>query len=147
MRIMPLLWPSVQSNGISYETQTEKALAELTKEAENEKYAAKLATELNTLREKLRRQKANDLELFKEEIKELLTLEIVQRYYFESGRTKASRRYDQDLIKAIEVLNTPSLYSKVLSMQWQIPRHETDVEGARFESEFMKEVREEGMKE
>lgn len=136
----------VQSNGISYETQTEKALAELSKEAEKEKYSAKLSTELNALREKLKKEKANDLELFKDEIKELLTLEIVQRYYFESGRTKASRRYDQDLIKAIEVLNTPALYSKVLSTQWQIPRHETDTEGAQFEAEYMQEVRE-GMEE
>lgn len=132
----------VQSNGISYETQTEKALAELTKQAEKEKYSGKLNTELTALREKLKKEKANDLEIFKEEIKELLTLEIVQRYYFESGRTKASRRYDQDLIKAIEVLNTPTLYGKVLSAQWQIPRHETDVEGAEFEKEYMQEVRE-----
>lgn len=136
----------VQSNGISYETQTEKALAELTKEAEKEKYSAKLGPELQALRDKLKKEKSNDLELFKEEIRELLTLEIVQRYYFESGRTKASRRYDNDLIKAIEVLNTPALYSKVLSPQWQIPRHETDTEGARFEAEYMQEVKE-GMDE
>ena len=136
----------VQSNGISYETQTEKALTELTKEAEKEKYSAKLGPELQALRDKLKKEKSNDLELFKEEIRELLTLEIVQRYYFESGRTKASRRYDNDLIKAIEVLNTPALYSKVLSPQWQIPRHETDTEGARFEAEYMQEVKE-GMEE
>lgn len=136
----------VQSNGITYETQTEKALAELVKVADKEKYSPKLNTELTALQEKLKREKKNDLEIFKEEIRELLTLEIVQRYYFESGRIKASRRYDQDMVKAIEVLNTPTLYTKVLSTQWQIPRHEADTEGAIFEKEYMHEVRE-GMDE
>lgn len=133
----------VQNNGISYETQTEKALAEMTKQAEKEKYAGKLNAEITALKNKLAGEKKNDLEQFKDEIKELLTLEIVQRYYFESGRIKASRRFDKDLIKAIEVLGTPVLYAKILSSQWQIPRHEEDVEGAAFEREYMQEVREE----
>lgn len=132
----------VETNGLSYETQTEKALAELSKQASKEKYATTLATELSALQNKLRNEKKKDLQLFKNEIKELITLEIVQRYYFESGRTKASRKYDEDIIKAIEVLSTPSLYAKVLSAQWQIPRYETDVEGAQFEAEYMKEVKE-----
>lgn len=132
----------VQNNGITYETQTEKALAEMVSQAEKEKYAGKLGTEIAALKNKLSSEKKNDLIQFKEEIKELLTLEIVQRYYFESGRIKAARRFDQDLIKAIEVLGTPTLYAKVLSAQWSIPRHEEDVEGAAFEREYMQEVRE-----
>ena len=51
-------------------------------------------------------------------------------------------RYDDDLKKAIEVINNPALYSKVLSSQWSIPRYESDVEGARYDSEYMQEVRE-----
>lgn len=136
----------VQANGISYETATEKALAELTTQAEKEKYSSKLSVELTALQNKLKGEKKNDLQIFKEEIKELLTLEIVQRYYFESGRIRASRKYDKDVQKALEVLNTPGLYTKVLSPQWQIPRHETDIEGAQFEAEYMKDVKE-GMDE
>jgi len=136
----------VNSNGITYETHTEKAFSELVKQAEKEKYSGKIGSELTALQNKLKGEKKNDLELFKDEIKEFLTLEIVQRYYFETGRIKTARRYDKDVIKAIEVLNTPALYSKVLSTQWQIPRYEGDVEGAKFEAEYMEDVKE-GMDE
>lgn len=132
----------VNSNGLSYDTHTEKALYELKKQADKEKYSSKLNAEISALQDKLKAEKKNDLEIFKDEIKELLTLEIVQRYYFETGRIKASRKFDGDIIKAIEVLNTPSLYAKVLSTQWQIPRYEGDVEGAKFEAEYTAEVKE-----
>lgn len=132
----------VQANGNTYETKSEKALEEFMQQAEKEKYAGKLGSEFTALKEKLKKEKQNDLQLFKTEIKELITLEIIQRYYFESGRIKAAMRYDDDLKKAIEVINNPALYSKVLSSQWSIPRYESDVEGARYDSEYMQEVRE-----
>lgn len=132
----------VNASGLSYDTHTETALTELKKQADKEKYSTKLSAEITALQNKLKAEKKNDLEIFKAEIKELLTLEIVQRYYFETGKIKASRKYDDDIIKALEVLNTPSLYAKVLSTQWQIPRYEGDVEGAEFEAEYTAEVKE-----
>lgn len=132
----------VLSKDLVYETQTEKAFSFLQKQAEKEKYSKLLTNELVALKNKLANEKKNDLDTFKDEIKELLTMEIVQRYYFETGRLKASRKYDNDIKKALEVLNTPSLYAKVLSTQWQIPRYEADVEGANFATEYMQEIRE-----
>lgn len=132
----------VLSKDLVYETQTEKAFSFLQKQAEKEKYSKLLTNELVALKNKLANEKKNDLDTFKDEIKELLTMEIVQRYYFETGRLKASRKYDNDIKKALEVLNTPSLYAKVLSTQWQIPRYEADEEGANFATEYMQEIRE-----
>ncbi|MCG9911886.1 MAG: S41 family peptidase [Flavobacteriales bacterium] len=132
----------VKKEGLSYETKSEKALTEFISQAEKDKYSTQISAEVKNLKDKLNKQKEDDLLQFKEEIKELLTLEIVQRYYFEKGRTKAAMKFDRDMKKAIEILNTPAQYSKVLSTQWQIPRYESDVDGALFEQEYMREVRE-----
>jgi hypothetical protein len=51
-------------------------------------------------------------------------------------------RFDADIAKALEVLNNPTLYKQVLSPAWNIPRYEQDTEGAEYENEIMKEVRE-----
>jgi carboxyl-terminal processing protease len=129
-------------SGLRYETKTEKALNELKNAAEKEKKASVVDLEIQTLRQKLDKEKQLDFNTCKTEITELLIQEIVQRYYFEKGKIKASMRFDDDIAKALEVLNNPTLYKQILSPAWTIPRYEQDTEGAEYENEIMKEVRE-----
>ncbi len=132
----------VTTAGISYETKTDKTINELKALAQKEKHGADLEPEIKAMREKIAKEKQNDLIRYKEEIKQLLVQEIVQRYYFEKGKIKASMRFDADIAKALEVLNNKTLYKQILSPSWKIPRYEQDIEGAEYESEIMKEVRE-----
>jgi carboxyl-terminal processing protease len=59
-----------------------------------------------------------DLELdrFAKEIKPLLAEEIVKRYYFERGAVQETLKDDADLKKALEILQQPEEYKKVLTV-------------------------------
>lgn len=58
--------------------------------------------------------KKQDLMNHKSEVKDMLEGEIASRYYFQKGRLESSFRTDQDLKKALEVLDNQPLYTSIL---------------------------------
>ncbi|GAB3314949.1 S41 family peptidase [Hymenobacter humi] len=104
----------LQGKNLSYSTDAEKALADLGKKVKEEKHFDDVKAELEAVRKKITVNKANDLQRFKPEIKELLEQEIVSRYYFEKGRTEAGFDDDPNIIAAVAVLNDPNRYSALL---------------------------------
>lgn len=99
----------------SYNTASDKLLADFKKSAENEKYLDAVKDEYEALNKKLQAQKNSDLALFKEEIKQLLKEEIVSRYYYQKGRVEASLSNDKYIDKAMELLLSPEKYRSVLN--------------------------------
>ena len=55
-----------------------------------------------------------DLLAFKDEITELLEDEIVGRYFYEEGSIKWSIHKDEQVLKAVSILNNKELYSSIL---------------------------------
>ena len=104
----------LQNKNISYSTDAEKALIDLSKKVKEEKHYDDVKLELEAIRKKVTVNKANDLQRFKPEIKELLEQEIVSRYYFEKGRTEAGFDDDPNIIAAVAVLNDPNRYAALL---------------------------------
>ena len=104
----------LQGKNISYSTDAEKALTDLSKKVKEEKHYDDVKLELEAIRRKVTMNKANDLQRFKPEIKELLEQEIVSRYYFEKGRTEAGFDDDPNIIAAVAVLNDPNRYAALL---------------------------------
>ena len=104
----------LQGKNISYSTDAEKALTDLSKKVKEEKHYDDVKLELEAIRKKVTVNKANDLQRFKPEIKELLEQEIVSRYYFEKGRTEAGFDDDLNIIAAVAVLNDPNRYAALL---------------------------------
>ena len=104
----------LQGKNISYSTDAEKALTDLSKKVKEEKHYDDVKLELEAIRKKVTVNKANDLQRFKPEIKELLEQEIVSRYYFEKGRTEAGFDDDPNIIAAVAVLNDPNRYASLL---------------------------------
>ena len=104
----------LQNKNISYSTDAEKALTDLSKKVKEEKHYDDVKLELEAIRKKVTVNKANDLQRFKPEIKELLEQEIVSRYYFEKGRTEAGFDDDPNIIAAVAVLNDPNRYAALL---------------------------------
>jgi carboxyl-terminal processing protease len=98
-----------------YETETEAKLNELINSAKKEKYYSISENEFNALKSKLSHNREKDLQMFKEEIKDLLTEEIVSRYYYQKGRIEYSLLSDNQVVKAIEFLNDSLQYNKVLN--------------------------------
>ena len=109
----------LQGKNISYSTDAEKALTDLSKKVKEEKHYDDVKLELEAIRKKVTVNKANDLQRFKPEIKELLEQEIVSRYFFEKGRTEAGFDDDPNIIAAVAVLNDPNRYAALLKPSGQ----------------------------
>jgi carboxyl-terminal processing protease len=98
----------------SYTTKSDESLEKLTENARSEKYYEDIKSELEMLALKLKDIKDNDLSKHKDEIKKILKLEIVSRYYYQKGQIIASLTDDQDIEKAIEILNEKNSYLAIL---------------------------------
>ena len=97
-----------------YETKTEKAIKKLEKDAEGEKYLSELQEQLEVLSSKMEESKNNDIERFKSEISELLEMEIVTRYFYQKGKIETTIKHDEEIAKAIDVLDNMELYDAIL---------------------------------
>lgn len=98
----------------SYQTLTEKTLAELKTDAEKDKKYEEIKGEFENLKNKLSNTKKNDLTTYKVELKRVLEGEIVQRYYFQNGKTEQAFQYDLELKKAAEIIRNKILIASVL---------------------------------
>jgi len=105
----------VEGEEFDFKTASEKALDDLVKTAKREKYYELANDAFSTLEQKLSHNNLKDLETFQVEIRQLLAEEIVNRYYFLSGRILAQIQQDKQIDKAVEVLNEPALVKEVLS--------------------------------
>jgi carboxyl-terminal processing protease len=98
-----------------YTTKSEKALDELKKDSEDEKYFEGVKNEYDALKNKLSHNKKEDVSRNKEEISSILQQEIASRYYYQVGKIEASFTRDREIKKAIEVLNNPTMYASILN--------------------------------
>ena len=71
--------------------------------------------EFAALKAKLVPDMTKSIEENKAEISELLSMEIIKRYYYQKGEIQYSLRTDKDLKVAIDLLKTEGRYSKMLS--------------------------------
>jgi carboxyl-terminal processing protease len=97
-----------------YNTASEEQLEKMKKTAEEEGYYEDVKAEYDALLAKVTPSKERDLEKFKEEINDLLSNEIVSRYYYQKGRAEQAFQLDPDVQKAIEILNDPKQYNTIL---------------------------------
>ncbi len=98
-----------------YETRTEKAISKMIKDANKEEYVSDLRAEIDALETKMKASKTNDLERFKEQISEVIEGEIVTRYYFQNGRIQASLKNDDEVNKAVKILQDQEAYKAILN--------------------------------
>lgn len=103
------------SKDYDYTTQVERSVEDLIAYAKKEKYYEDIQEQIKALKNKMYHNKESDLQKFKTEVKEALEEEIVARYYFEKGMVEASFDNDKELKAAVEVLNDPAKYSKLLN--------------------------------
>ena len=99
---------------VSFETKTEKNLKEAYQIAENEGYNDRISDEYQKLIDKLRAEKIKDLEVNRSEIKEMLTHEIVRRYYYKKGEYVYKVHNDKTIIEAANILKDENKYQNIL---------------------------------
>ena len=104
----------LQGKAVTYSTDAERSLTDLTKKVKEEKHYEDVKPELDAIKRKVAANKTNDLQRFKTEIRELLEEEIASRYYYEKGRTEAGFDDDLNIQAAVAVLNDPNRYAALL---------------------------------
>lgn len=105
----------LENKDYSYETKSERLLESLKKTAEKEGYYKRIDEEYKNLQHKIDKEKEEDLEHFKDEIKQILENEIISRYYFQNGRIIQSLDDDLDVLEAKNVLKNNMKYNQLLS--------------------------------
>ena len=98
-----------------YKTKVEGNLDELEKNSKTEKYYDGIKDQIETLRKQVSHNKENDLNTFKDDIKEMLEEEIISRYYLQKGIVEASFDDDEDIKAALKVLNNNEEYYRILT--------------------------------
>ncbi len=104
----------VAGKNYSYNTASEKLLADLKTASTKEKQFGDIQTEYDALKVKMEAAKKNDLQSHKDEIKQVLENEIVARYYFEHGRYDTNFKYDKEVAQAVKVMQDKNLVASVL---------------------------------
>lgn len=104
----------IKDKDYSYSTITEKMLSELEDMSKKEKYGKEIENTIEELKLKIENDKKNDLIKFKDDIKEILLSEIVVRYYYQKGRIEALVQIDPEVEQAIQLLQNPTQYNKIL---------------------------------
>jgi carboxyl-terminal processing protease len=105
----------VESRDFEFKTASETAFDELVQTAKREKYYDLASEEFSILEQKLSHNNLKDLETFHAEIRQVLTEEIINRYYYQAGRIVAQIQDDIQLDKALEVLKEPGTVKEVLA--------------------------------
>ena len=105
----------LEEKDFEFHTASEKAFDQLLKSAKREKYYEMAEEEFASLEEKLSHNNLKDLETFEEDIRQILTEEIVNHYYYKAGRILSQIQEDPQLDKAIEILTEPGMLKEVLN--------------------------------
>lgn len=105
----------LEEKEFSYTTESERMIENMRKIADEEAYKDAIDTQLQALEEQLTTYKKNDLQKHRNEIEELLKMEIVQRYYYQKGKIIAALQDDPELQTAFDILLNQDRYKEILS--------------------------------
>lgn len=92
-----------------------KALADFAKK--DTKQYGNLQSQIQALYEKSLPNKREDLTKYKKEIKILMEQELAARYFMEKGIVESVFDDDPDILKAVEILNNPVAYKKIIKAE------------------------------
>jgi carboxyl-terminal processing protease len=99
----------------SYKTSTEESFADMVSNAKKDKYYEKHRDLFNTVEKEITHNLDEDLASYKPEITQLLSEEIIARYFYEDGAIAWSIMRDDQVKKAVSVLADKAMYSSILS--------------------------------
>ena len=107
----------VKKQQFSYKLKTEECINSLKEIAKAEGYLDYSKDEFDALEKKLSHNLEQDLTLFKDEICNLISLEIMKQVYYQKGAIIQSLKYDKVKDEAIQILKDKERYSSLLQPQ------------------------------
>jgi carboxyl-terminal processing protease len=105
----------LNDQGFSYTTFTEQSFSDLVENAKREKYYEMHKDLFTALEKDIAHSLDEDLATFRNEIQGLIEDEIIGRYFYEDGAIAWTVKNDEQVKKAVEVVNNKELYSSIIS--------------------------------
>ena len=105
----------VIESDFKYDRLSEKRLEDLKKVAEFEGYYDEAKAEFDALEAKLTHNLSRELDYHAKDIRQIISLEIIKRYFYESGSVQEMLKDDTDLPRAMKILADKNEYNKILS--------------------------------
>lgn len=106
----------VKGADFKYDQQSEKILKTLKEAAEFEGYMKEASDEFKALENKLTHNLDRDLDYFSKDIKEMISEEIIKRYYYQRGAIIQQLKGDNELDEAVKILTNPERYQQILNV-------------------------------
>ena len=97
-----------------YETASQLVLERLVKATQDEKYYDQVSSQVEQLKKSLGHSIDRDLDVFKKEISDILSDQLMERYYMQEGVIEYHILNEKDIAKALEVLSNNEEYQKIL---------------------------------
>ncbi len=117
----------VKSHEFTYKSNTNEEFKEFLEAAKGEKYDLVAMEEIKALEEKIKPNLDKDLEVFEDEIRDLLNYEIVNRFYYKKGAIAYSLKDDLGVKKAIEILEDKETYKGMLDGSIPVASSEKEI--------------------
>lgn len=108
----------VAHQDFDYLTETELLLERISSSAERESYLNAIKDQLEDLENSIKLEKQSDIDKFRNEIEEMLRIEIVSRYYYQKGKLEASLKKDAEVDEAIRILTDSKIYKSILNGEY-----------------------------
>ncbi len=105
----------VKASDFKYDQQSEKILKSLKEAAKFEGYMDDTANEFKTLEKKFTHNLDRDLNYFSKDIRNMISVEIIKRYYYQRGSIIQQLKDDDDLKQAVKILSTGEEYNQILA--------------------------------
>ncbi len=99
----------VRSSEFDFESELEAKLDKLEEEVDQS-----LSADFKLLKDRIVAQQADDIDQYQEEITKEIEMQIIARYYYQSGKAKQKLNGDSEIQEAIKLLNDPARYNKIL---------------------------------
>jgi carboxyl-terminal processing protease len=103
----------LDQSAFNYQTDAEKEIADLESKLDSDD-PVNLQSEISMMRAKIEKDKSNHLETYKDQIIDMIEMDIAGRYYFQKGKTTQRLKDDDELDRAIALLNAPAEYHSIL---------------------------------
>lgn len=104
----------ISDKDYDYTTTGELKLGEMKEALIAEEKFEQMEDHFKALEAAIAHNKDDDLLTYKDQISELLKIEIVSRYYYQKGKIKSSLHSDPEINRAIELIEDPASYRSIL---------------------------------
>lgn len=106
---------SLKKDNFHFDTETEKSLKAVMEMAKKEKIDASISAEYQQLLVALQKSEEKELNVNKNEIKQLLIDELIKRYQYKEGLYKYYTTSNPEIQKSVTLLANSAEYNKILS--------------------------------